>query len=102
MQAVWRSGGRCSIQPVVLAMARIALGESACASRMGQGHIEHDWRVSLPMKDRYAGDPLCVQRGCGARLWPPGPGGVVIFRRPERRPIFASAPSARAPPFDFK
>jgi hypothetical protein len=26
----------------------------------------------------------------------PGPGGVVIFRCPERRPIFASAPSARA------
>ena len=34
--------------------------------------------------------PLCVQSG------------VVIFRCPERRPIFASAPSARAPPFDFK
>jgi hypothetical protein len=52
------------------------------------------------MKDRYAGDPLCVQRGCGARprLWPPGPGGVVIFRCPERRPIFASAPSALSDP----
>jgi hypothetical protein len=96
------SGGRCSIQPVVLAMARIALGESAGASRMGQGHIEHDWRVSLPMKDRYAGDPLCVQRGCGARLWPPGPRGVVIFCCPERWPIFASAASARAPAIRFQ
>jgi len=44
-------------------MACIALGESASASRMGQGHIEHDWRVCWPMKDRYAGDPaLCAKR----------------------------------------
>jgi hypothetical protein len=44
-------------------MARIALGESACASRMGQGHIEHDWRVRWPMKDRLAGDlALCAKR----------------------------------------
>ena len=29
----------------------------------GQGHIEHDWRVCWPMKDRYAGDPaLCAKR----------------------------------------
>jgi hypothetical protein len=52
-----------------LTMARIALAESASASFVsrygglllraayGQGHIEHDWRVCWPMKDRYAGDP---------------------------------------------
>ena len=44
-------------------MACIALGESASASRRGQGHIEHDWRVCWPMKDRYAGEPALWQEG---------------------------------------
>ena len=54
-------------------LPRIALAESASASFVSryaasadsarQGHIEHDWRVCWPMKDRYAGDPpLCAKR----------------------------------------
>ena len=47
----------------VCAPAMACIAPADASSRMGQGHIEHDWGVWWPMKDRYGGDPLCVQGG---------------------------------------
>jgi hypothetical protein len=50
----------CRVRQCVLLQPLCGLGLLRAA--YGQGHIEHDWRVCWPMKDRYAGDPaLCAK-----------------------------------------